>query len=66
VTNIVFSNGNLDPWSGGGVTFNVTASPSVVAIVIEQVPFARAVAHLHPPPPTTGARPCLCACAGQG
>lgn len=31
-TNIIFSNGELDPWSGGGVTKNVT--DTLVAIVI--------------------------------
>lgn len=33
-SNIVFSNGRLDPWSRGGVLQDV--SPTVVAIVIEQ------------------------------
>ncbi|XP_042543628.1 lysosomal Pro-X carboxypeptidase isoform X1 [Dipodomys spectabilis] len=32
-TNIVFSNGNLDPWSGGGVTKNI--SDTLVAIFIK-------------------------------
>ncbi len=36
VSNIVFSNGRLDPWSGGGVTFNTSTAPTVVAIVIDQ------------------------------
>ncbi|XP_015100166.1 lysosomal Pro-X carboxypeptidase isoform X1 [Vicugna pacos] len=31
-TNIIFSNGELDPWSGGGVTKNIT--DTLVAIVI--------------------------------
>ncbi|XP_077197476.1 lysosomal Pro-X carboxypeptidase [Paroedura picta] len=33
-TNILFSNGGLDPWSGGGVTQNIT--DSLVAIVIPE------------------------------
>ena len=35
----MFSNGNLDPWSGGGVLTNV--SDTVVAYVIENVRRAR-------------------------
>jgi hypothetical protein len=35
VSNIVFSNGRLDPWSSGGVTANVTGNPSVIALVID-------------------------------
>jgi lysosomal Pro-X carboxypeptidase len=34
-SNIFFSNGNLDPWSSGGVTANVTGQPSIIAYVIE-------------------------------
>ncbi|XP_054580661.1 lysosomal Pro-X carboxypeptidase isoform X2 [Eptesicus fuscus] len=33
-TNIIFSNGDLDPWSGGGVTKNITNT--LVAIVIPE------------------------------
>eukprot|EP00210_Caulerpa_lentillifera_P002572 g2467.t1 len=33
-SNIVFSNGEYDPWKGGGVTYNI--SESVVAIVIKE------------------------------
>ncbi len=36
-SNIVFTNGNLDPWSGGGVLQNITGAPSLVAISIEGV-----------------------------
>jgi len=38
-SNIVFSNGNLDPWSGGGVTpgrAGLQLGPGVVAVMIEQ------------------------------
>ena len=36
-SNIVFTNGNLDPWYAGGVTFNATGAVDngVVAVVIE-------------------------------
>jgi len=33
-SNLVFSNGNLDPWSGGGVVTNLTSN--MVAIMIDQ------------------------------
>nr|KAF6325500.1 prolylcarboxypeptidase [Myotis myotis] len=33
-TNIIFSNGDLDPWSGGGVTKNITNT--LVAIIIPE------------------------------
>jgi len=33
-SNIFFSNGQLDPWKGGGVTTNVTTDRDVVAMVI--------------------------------
>ncbi|XP_036283791.1 lysosomal Pro-X carboxypeptidase [Pipistrellus kuhlii] len=33
-TNIIFSNGDLDPWSGGGVTRNIT--DTLVAIIIPE------------------------------
>jgi lysosomal Pro-X carboxypeptidase len=36
-TNLVFSNGGSDPWTGGGVTRNLSASASVVAVVIPEV-----------------------------
>uniref|UniRef100_A0A7S3RLM5 Uncharacterized protein n=1 Tax=Strombidinopsis acuminata TaxID=141414 RepID=A0A7S3RLM5_9SPIT len=35
VTNIVFSNGNLDPWMAGGLNYNVTADGSGIALLIE-------------------------------
>lgn len=35
VSNIVFSNGDIDPWSAGGVTKNVTDNPDMIAILIK-------------------------------
>jgi len=32
-SNIIFSNGNIDPWSGGGLMSNVTTN--TIALVIE-------------------------------
>jgi hypothetical protein len=34
-TNIVFSNGELDPWRAGGLNYNVTADGSGIALYIE-------------------------------
>jgi hypothetical protein len=34
-SNIVFTNGDLDPWSSGGVVTNVTGNPSIIAFVIQ-------------------------------
>lgn len=34
-TNIVFSNGQLDPWRGGGIQSSKGLDPSIVAIIIE-------------------------------
>jgi lysosomal Pro-X carboxypeptidase len=31
----VFSNGRLDPWSGGGVLTNVSAERDLVAVLID-------------------------------
>jgi len=35
LTNIVFSNGDLDPWMAGGLNYNVTADGSGIALLIE-------------------------------
>eukprot|EP01104_Vermistella_antarctica_P006367 TRINITY_DN17070_c0_g1_i1.p1 TRINITY_DN17070_c0_g1~~TRINITY_DN17070_c0_g1_i1.p1 ORF type:complete len:512 (+),score=105.80 TRINITY_DN17070_c0_g1_i1:41-1537(+) len=35
-SNIVFSNGQLDPWRGGGVTSNSTANPDIATVIIEK------------------------------
>lgn len=35
-SNIVWSNGLLDPWSGGGVLRNITGSKDLVAIIIPE------------------------------
>ena len=35
VTNIIFSNGELDPWRAGGLNANVTADGSGIALYIE-------------------------------
>lgn len=35
LTNIVFSNGDLDPWMAGGLNYNVTADGSGIALTIE-------------------------------
>lgn len=34
-TNIIFSNGELDPWRAGGLNYNVTADGSGIALYIE-------------------------------
>ena len=35
-SNIVFSSGRLDPWISGSITRNISGSPSLIAIVIEE------------------------------
>jgi len=35
-SNIIFSNGMLDPWRSGGITFNITSNPTLVAIIIDK------------------------------
>jgi lysosomal Pro-X carboxypeptidase len=35
-SNIVFSNGLLDPWSGGGVLANVSQARDLVAVIIPE------------------------------
>lgn len=35
LTNIVFSNGELDPWRAGGLNYNVSLDGSAIAVYIE-------------------------------
>lgn len=35
LSNVVFCNGNLDPWFSGGITHNVTGTTDVIAFIIE-------------------------------
>lgn len=35
-SNIVFSNGLLDPWSGGGVLYNISEANDLVAVIIPE------------------------------
>jgi len=35
VTNVIFSNGDLDPWSKGGIMSNKTLPPSSIALIVK-------------------------------
>jgi len=57
-SNVVLSNGSLDPWISGGISANSTASPSVIALVIEGAAHHEDLRGADPadPPPLVQAR----------
>lgn len=57
-SNIVFSNGLLDPWSGGGVLQNITGAKDLVAVIIPEGAHHLDLMFSHPsdPPSVKAAR----------